>query len=488
MPEAFASPEALVVEDDPNTLEALAELVRREGFEVSTAEDLSRARTLIRERRPQVVLSDLVLPDGRGTELLGLLDEHPRAEVILVTGNATAESALDALRLGAYDYLTKPVDPGRLKALLASVLRTRYLKKTISTLRSQLRQLGRFGQLVGTSPPMQRVYDLIEKVAPTEATVLLTGESGTGKELASEAIHQLSRRHTAPFVALNCGAVASSLIESQLFGHEKGAFTGAIRQYAGCFEQADGGTLLLDEVTEMPLELQVKLLRVLETKTFQRLGGRETRRANVRLIGSTNRDLDKAVREGHFREDLLYRLKVFPIEMPPLRQRLEDLEVLSLYLLVRMNQDSGERKRLSREALEQMSSYPWPGNVRELKNVLNRAFILADEEIRKEHLLPEVLGVARSQEAQLMLRIGMTVSDAERQLIMATLEHLNGNKRQAAETLGVSLKTLYNRLHAYKAQDEAQASAAQTLGLEAADGEEDEEDREERGSRKERDA
>lgn len=442
-------PLALIVDDEPNTLSALDELVRQEGFETRTAVDLESARAAVAREKPQVILCDLVLPDGQGTELLQEVRESPGTEFILITGNATVETAVETLRLGAYDYLTKPLDKARLKALLACVRRTRRLKREISGLRQQLRQLGRFGPLVGMSEPMQKVYNLIERVAPTDASVFLSGESGTGKELAASAIHTLSKRSGGPFVALNCGAVSSTLIESQLFGHERGAFTGAVKSHQGCFEQADGGTLLLDEITEMPADLQVKLLRVLETGQVQRVGDSQLREVDVRLISATNRDPQAAVAEGTLREDLLYRLKVFPITMPPLRARLDDVEMLCLYILADLAVVAGERKDIRQDALDRLTAYDWPGNVRQLKNVLRRAFILAEDEITAEHLADEVLSRDSGAGQPLLMRVGMSVADAERQLVLATLDHLGGDKPKAADLLGMSLKTLYNRLHKY---------------------------------------
>ncbi len=445
---------ALVVEDDEAALQALAALVELESFDVRVARRLSVARAALEEWRPEVVLSDLVLPDGRGTELLGELRDDPSVEVILITGNASVDTAVEALRLGAYDYLTKPVDEARLKTLLANVGRTRELKQEISSLRGELRRLGRFGPMVGTSKPMQQVYDLLEKVAPTDATVLLVGESGTGKELAAEAVHRLSRRRERPFVAVNCGAVAANLIESELFGHEKGAFTGAERQHRGYFEQAGGGTLFLDEVTEMPPELQVKLLRVLETGAVTRVGSTEPIAVDVRIIGATNRDPEKAVADGRLREDLFYRLNVFPVAIPPLRARKGDVELLAEHFLERQRAESGRSQRFAEDALAALAAYPWPGNVRELRNAVQRASIIAGDEVTLDSLPPEVAGGRRpSLGGGLELRPGMSIAEAERKLIELTLDDLGGDKKRAAELLGVSLKTLYNRLNDYAAED-----------------------------------
>jgi len=445
--------EALVIEDDPLTLRALSTLVEIEGFSVRSAATVAEARRQLERTRPVVVLCDVMLPDGKGMEILEELREQSGTEVILITGNASVDTAVEALRLGAYDYLVKPLDEGRLKTLLANLSRTRELREEVLALRHELRQLGRFGSMVGTSTVMQRVYDLIEKGAPSDASVLLTGESGTGKELAAATIHALSRRRTRPFVAVNCGAVASSLIESELFGHERGAFTGATRRHQGFFEQADGGTLLLDEITEMPPELQVKLLRVLETGTLQRVGGSAQIGVDVRIVAASNRDPEQAVESGDLREDLYYRLNVFPIRMPPLREREDDLELLATHLLEELSKQDAREVRLSRQALDVMRMYSWPGNVRELRNVLQRAFILSDGVIQPQALPPEITGDRPPQVGDsdvLEVQVGMSIAEAERRLIVATLEDVDGNKKRAAEVLGVSLKTLYNRLKAYR--------------------------------------
>jgi DNA-binding NtrC family response regulator len=440
---------ALVVDDDVHSLSALAELVEAEGFETATADSLGLARQQLEKQTPDVILSDLMLPDGRGTELLKELVEEPQVEVILITGKATVETAVEALRLGAFDYLTKPIDLGRLKTLLARVKDTRELKQEVSSLRAELRDLGRFGPMVGTAPAMQRVYDLIDKVAPTEATAFLVGESGTGKELAAETIHRLSKRRKGPYLPLNCGAISPTLIESELFGHEKGSFTGAQRQHRGYFERASGGTLFLDEITEMPIELQVKLLRVLETGRIMRVGGDREVEVNVRVIAATNRSPEDAVKDGKLREDLFYRLKVFPIHLPPLRDREGDIETLAQYFLHNLNKREGTQKRFAPETMDRLRLHHWPGNVRELQNVVQRAFILGEQEITPDCLPAELGGEAPIAGPHLHLKVGTSLEDAERRLILATLDQYEGDKKQTAEVLGISLKTLYNRLNQY---------------------------------------
>jgi DNA-binding NtrC family response regulator len=445
----------LIIEDDANLRAALAALVSREGAETHEASTLEEARKRLAERRLDAVLVDLTLPDGSGLDLLGDPELNEAPEYIVVTGDAAAETAVQALKRGALDYLTKPVDRARLRSVLAHVQRTRVLKEEVVGLRGQLRDFGRFGRLVGRSEPMQKVYELIERVAPTDACVFVTGESGTGKELVAETVHLLSRRRTEPFLAVNCGAMAPTLIESEFFGHEKGSFTGADRRRIGFFERANRGTLFLDEITEMPQELQVKLLRVLEVGAVTRVGATELTPVNVRVVAASNRDPAEAVSKGQLREDLLYRLNVFPIELPPLRARGEDVGLLAEYFLEQVNEREATRKRLSPRALERLQALSWPGNVRELKNAVERAAILADTTIEAEMLPVPPADTPLSSDTAFEVRVGTPLAEIERRMILATLESLDGNKRRTAEVLGISLKTLYNRLNVYEAQGQA---------------------------------
>jgi DNA-binding NtrC family response regulator len=446
---------ALIVDDDTDFRDSLGLLVEREGFEVRAAGDLRTARERLAESTPDAVLVDLGLPDGDGMDLLRDATPETDPEFIVVTGNASLESAVRAMRDGALDYLTKPLDRTRLKSILASVCRTRGFKAQLHALRDELRQLGRFGPLVGRTAPMQRVYDLIARVAPTEAGVLLTGERGTGKELVAETIHQLSRRREGPFLAVNCGAVAHSLIESELFGHERGSFTGAHGARRGYFEEANGGTLFLDEVIEMPVELQTKLLRVLETGSVLRVGASSNVTVNVRVIAATNKDPAQAVKDGMLREDLYYRLNVFPIPLPPLRDRMGDVELLADHFLAAVNAREGTAKQFSPEARARLLSYPWPGNVRELKNAVERAAILGDAMLEASALPAEddVPEAVMGDTPFIRIKVGSSVEDAERRLILATLDHLGGDKRRAAEVLQISLKTLYSRIKLYEAAE-----------------------------------
>ena len=445
-------PHLLLVDDDPEAIEWLSELAKAEGFSVATADSLRAARIHMSRLQPDIMLTDLQLPDGKGVELVGDLETRASTEVVMITGHASVESAVEALRLGATDYLVKPVDVERLKAILRRVPKTGELRAEIGELRDELRKLGRFGHILGSSQPMQKLYDQLGRVAPTSASVLLIGESGTGKELAAQTLHDLSRRKRGAFLPLNCGAVSPQLIESELFGHEKGSFTGADRQHKGYFERANGGTLFLDEITEMPQELQVKLLRVLETGSFMRVGTTTPITADVRLICATNRVPEQAVADGKLREDLYHRLNVFPIHMPRLRERGNDIELLAQHFLEMLNKQESAAKAFAPATLAALYAHGWPGNVRELKNYVQRAFILADDVIEAD-LAPATVTAPESA-SLLTVRVGSTLEEVSRRLIEATLAEC-GSKRKAADMLGISLKTLYNRLAAYKANEPA---------------------------------
>ena len=446
-------PVALIIDDEAKSLAAMTELVEKEGFSTMSAGSLAEARDQLAQTRPDVILVDQMLPDGNGLDLLQALEPGSRPEIILITGHASVDSAVAALRVGVLDYLTKPVDIRRLKTVLANVSRTLALKEEIGSLRGELRELGRFGRLIGNSQIMQKVYDLVVKVAPTEATVLLVGESGTGKEEVAATIHELGRRRGQAFLPVNCGAVPANLIESELFGHERGSFTGATQLHRGYFERVSRGTLFLDEITEMPLELQVKLLRVLETGTLLRVGGDEPISVDVRVIAASNRPPETAVKEGKFREDLLYRLNVFPIVLPPLRDRGSDINLLAEHFLAQINREEGTSKKFGAAALRRMAAYSWPGNVRELKNMIRRAFILSEDVVEMDALPvgPAARAVSGAPSSNDAMQVGMLLAEIERHFILATLEHFGGDKRKAAEVLGISLKTIYNRLNNYSA-------------------------------------
>ncbi|WJF89400.1 sigma-54 dependent transcriptional regulator [Paraburkholderia bonniea] len=453
-------PHVLIVDDDLATREALAAIIAEDGLTTAMAADLREARIQLTRQMPDVVFTDLKLPDGSGVELLEELDLRTGIEIIVITGHATVESAVNALKMGAADYLVKPINMQRLKAILSRVPRTGDLKAEIGTLRGELRRMGRFGLMLGHSKPMQAVYDQISRVAPTAASVMLSGESGTGKEVAAQTIHQLSLRRKHAFLAVNCGAISPNLIESEMFGHERGAFTGADRQHKGYFERADGGTLFLDEITEMPAELQVKLLRVLETGMFMRVGTTREIETDVRLIAATNCDPEQAVLEGRLRLDLYHRLNVFPIGLPPLRERGKDVELLAQAFLDELNEQHSTRKHLPETLREMLLGYAWPGNVRELKNYLQRAYIMSSVDSTEVAMVPLQISLARpAAGTAVTIAFGTSLAQADRQLILATLEQCGGVKTRAAEVLGISLKTLYNRLVEYNQEAQADESA-----------------------------
>jgi DNA-binding NtrC family response regulator len=445
------SERVLIVEDDAAARTGLEQLLRNWGFIAESAADGEEALQKVTSFRPAIVISDLVMPRMDGLELLRAL-QLQGADVItlLLTAQGTVDTAVEAMKEGAYDYLTKPVDLQRLKILLDKIVERQSTLREVKVLRRQLREYGAFGSLVGNSPEMRKLYHVVEQAAPTAASVLITGESGTGKELVAQTIHHLSPRNGFPFVAINCAAIPETLLESEIFGHEKGSFTGAADRRQGCFELADRGTLFLDEIGEMTPATQVKLLRVLQERTFRRLGGRNEQSVDVRVIAATNIDPAEAVQKGKLREDLYYRLNVFALRLPPLRERKDDLPLLIQAFITEFN--SRNQKSIAgvdREAMRLLEQYGWPGNVRELRNVIERAIILAPGPFIEPRYLPPPLTEepAPEQRPQVALAPGTTVEEAERRLIMMTLEHTRDNKTRAAEILGISLKTLHNKLN-----------------------------------------
>jgi DNA-binding NtrC family response regulator len=450
----------LIVEDDPATRSGLAELVQAWGFNTDEAPDGEEGLRRVTTFRPAIIVSDLVMPRMGGLELLrALKDQLSDITFILLTAQGTVESAVEAIKEGAYDYLSKPVDPQRLQILLQKSVERQETLREVRHLRRQLREVGTFGRIVGNSAGIRSVYRVIEQAAPTAASVLISGESGTGKELIAQTIHELSPRSSFPFVAINCAAIPETLLESEIFGHEKGAFTGAHDRRTGVFELAHRGTLFLDEIAEMMPATQVKLLRVLQERTFRRLGGRQEQSVDVRVIAATNQNPLDAVRSGKLREDLYYRLNVFAIELPPLRERREDIPLLIQQFLNEFNRANGKNIRaVDQDAMYILEHYPWPGNIRELRNVIERATILADVDFIEARHLPPAL-VSRGEESlpTLTLSPGTTVDEAERRLILLTLEHTRNNKTRAAEILGISLKTLHNKLNRMKEESGARS-------------------------------
>ncbi len=440
----------LVVDDEANARTALAELLRDEGYEVETAADAFKALGKYESFAPHVVVTDLRMPGMDGIELVKKIRAiDDAAGIIVMTAFGAVQSAIDAMRAGAAEYLTKPLNFGELLVVLAKVLETRALRCETRQLHQQVRDRVAPGNLVGMSPPMQRVFEVVEQVAPSRATVLITGESGTGKELVANALHQRSPRASGPFIKLHCAALAESLLESELFGHEKGSFTGAIMRKDGRFQLADGGTLFLDEIGEISPAIQVKLLRFLQEHEYDRVGGTQTIRVDVRVIAATNRNLVEEVAKGRFREDLYYRLNVVALEMPPLRDRKGDIPALAKCFLDRYRQENPKAlDGFAPETLELLMGYDWPGNVRELENAVERAVVLAaGPMIEPRHLPPNVR--RRATPAGMPIIPGATLRDLERYAILETLQATGGSTSKAAEMLGISVRTIQYRLHEY---------------------------------------
>jgi DNA-binding NtrC family response regulator len=456
----------LVVDDEESQRTALASMIKLWGYAVETAADGQEALEKLATFDAHVIVTDLNMPRMSGQELLKKLKEDGDAPPVIVqTAYGSLETSVSMVHdLGAFWFLEKPVQSQALRLLLERAATHEKLAEHAERLERQLSNTGLLGEMVGSSPKMREVFALIQQVAPSRAAVLITGESGTGKELAARAIHMLSPRRAGPFVALNCAAMPDSLMESELFGHEKGAFTGAVDRRAGCFELAQNGTVLLDEIGDMPVALQAKLLRVLEDSRVRRLGGKNEIQLDVRILAATNSPLETAIRDGKFREDLFYRLNVFPIPLPPLRDRKDDLPSLAAALLSDLNRKHGTKVTdVSKDVLERFRAYSWPGNVRELRNVVERAVILAGEgTILPTHLAASfggssvstasAPGVATANGEELRIPVGSTIEQAERALIELTLEHTRHNKTRAAEVLGISQKTLFNKLKEYGAQ------------------------------------
>jgi DNA-binding NtrC family response regulator len=441
----------LIVEDDAAARVGLEQLVKSWGFVADAAVDGEDALEKVTSFRPAIVITDLVMPRMDGLSLLRALQaQGADVTTLLLTAQGTVETAVEAMKEGAYDYLTKPIDIQRLKILLDKIVERQETLREVKALRRQLREHGTFGSMIGNSLEMRKIYQVVEQAAPTSASVLITGESGTGKELVAQTIHQLSPRSAFPFVAINCAAIPETLLESEIFGHEKGAFTGAADRRQGCFELADRGTLFLDEIGEMTPPTQVKLLRVLQERRFRRLGGRNEQSVDVRVIAATNIDPLEAVQKGKLREDLFYRLNVFAMRLPPLRERKEDLGLLAQAFVTEFNtRNQKSIAGVDQQVMRMLEHYAWPGNVRELRNVIERATILAPGPfIEPRHLPPALSSEPPPQhQPQVALAPGTTVEEAERRLIMMTLEHTRDNKTRAAEILGISLKTLHNKLN-----------------------------------------
>jgi DNA-binding NtrC family response regulator len=450
----------LIVEDEENMRQGYEMLLRRWGLDVLGVGNAEDALARFFEYRPAALIADVELPGMDGLALLHRLSEElQRVPVIVITGKGSDERAVQAIEAGAFWYIEKPLQPQVLRALLDRALGKARDQRKVAALTRQLRDAGRLGDMVGASRPMQSIMRLIEQAAPSQASVLITGETGSGKEVVARTLHQLSPRSARPFVAINCSAIPETLMESEIFGHERGAFTGAAERRLGCFELADGGTLLLDEIGEMPAPTQAKLLRVLEDHKVRRLGSKTETPVDVRVIAATNKDPDQAVTDGQLRQDLYYRLNVFHLHLPPLRDHKQDLPLLTEHILRDLNTKHGRQVRgLQPEVAELFQGYSWPGNIRELRNVLERAMIVCERDLISRANLPDDFGHGRAAGASdlssLRFPPGATVDAVERELILQTLA-TTSNKTRAAELLGISLKTLHNKLKEYEAAGNA---------------------------------
>ena len=445
----------LVADDERHIVEGLQMLLADDGYEVDTATDGKTAWEMVQNGGGYgVVLADLRMPELDGLALFAKMREAGIAsEIIIITGSASVDSAVAAMREGAYDYLEKPLNVARLKALLPKALEAYRVKQANRTLEEKLKNLTRFGDLIGQSEEMQSIYGTIEAAAPSNASMLIVGESGTGKELVARAIHDKSNRHKGPFIAINCAAFPREILENELFGHEKGAFTGAINEKAGCFELADGGTLFLDEVAEMEPDIQVKFLRALEQRSFRRLGGKKEVHVDIRVVAATNKNIQRAIDEGKLRDDLYHRLAVIPLVLPPLRERRGDVRILAEAFLRRFAEENGKPlKGFAPETLEFVNSYRWPGNVRELKNAVERAVILArGDMVTLADMRAHELLVTEDREVR--IPVGTKLEMAERTLMLKTFSFVEGNHQRAALMLGMDEDELRNRLNQAVAGD-----------------------------------
>ncbi len=448
----------LIVDDEKNIRNGLAMAMELEGYDTLTAEDGSAAWALMGKKDVDLVITDLRMPNLSGEQLLQKISAaYPRMPVIILTGHGTIETAVDAMRKGAIDFFTKPVELDRLSLVVKKALSTtdlyaehERLKAEVATLKAR----NRYERIVGKSQKMVTLMETVAQVAPTRASVLITGDSGVGKELVADAIHELGNRSKGPFIKVHCAALSASLLESELFGHEKGSFTGAISQKKGRFELADGGTIFLDEIGEIDAATQVKLLRVLQEKKFERVGGEKSITVDVRVVCATNRDLLKEIEKGNFREDLYYRLNVVHLDVPPLRERKEDIPLLMTSFLSQFNKENDKNiEGFSNGAKKAMLSYDWPGNIRELRNSIESAVVLSRSSVIEVEDLPSSIRLA-DKSTQLSLEVGITLAEAEKQLILSTLVMNGGNKTRAAETLGIGRKTLHRKLQEYQIDQE----------------------------------
>ncbi len=447
----------LVVDDEKNIREGLKASLEMEDYSVYLAEDGKAGWNMVNKHEIDLVIADLKMPGMSGEELLKRVSSsYPTIPVIILTGHGTIESAVEAMRNGAYDFITKPVNLDHLSLLIRKALSNRQLVLQYRDLQEEVKRLSErqsAPRLIGKSPEIQKIIRMIEQVAATKASVIITGESGVGKEVVADAIVKLSNRSDKPFVKVHCAALAETLLESELFGHEKGAFTGAVARTRGRFELANTGTIFLDEIAEINQQVQIKILRVLQDKKFERVGGEETQEVDVRVISATNRDLSREIAEGRFREDLYYRLNVVNIHVPPLRQRKDDIPLLASAFLKEFTEENEKAiEGFEAKARDALYSYRWPGNIRELRNAVESAVVMCRSTlIGKEDLPPSI--VSGSEDDQVRVQIGSTLEDAEKEVIRATLRHENGNKSKTAEVLGIGRKTLHRKIQEYRLED-----------------------------------
>jgi len=438
----------LIVDDEVNMLESLSEVLRNKGYLVATARNGLEALEKLKEKYFNMAIADLKMPEMGGMELLEVMKErYPQTPLVMLTGYATINSAVDAMKKGAYDYLVKPFSPDKILLIAKKIMEEENLREENRFLRQELEKKG---EIITQNQKMRRLKDLMKQVASTQATVLITGETGTGKELVARGIHRGGSRKRNLFVKVNCAALAEGVLESELFGHERGAFTDAYIQRRGRFELADGGTLFLDEIGDIPLATQAKLLRVLQEGEFERVGGEETIKVDVRIVAATNQSLPEAIKEKRFREDLFYRLNVVSIDLPPLRERKEDIPLLAQYFLKKHRVANRRVEGISKKALDQLTSYPWPGNVRELENTMERTIILA-----KRHLIEEEDLSLPSRNTVSLGKLDFSLSskslrEIEKTALRAVLEETDWNLSRAAQILEISRTTLYSKIRKHK--------------------------------------
>ncbi len=447
----------LIVDDEKNIREGLGKSLEMDGYEILLAEDGKQGWNQVNEQNVDLVIADLKMPEMSGEELLKRISSaYPTIPVIILTGHGTIESAVEAMRNGAFDFVTKPVNLDRLSLLAKRALSNRELVLQHRTLQAEVERLKshrKTGQIIGKSTQMQKITQMIEQVAATRASVLITGESGVGKELVADAIHNLSNRKDNPYIKVHCAALAESLLESELFGHEKGAFTGAVSMKRGRFELAHTGTIFLDEIGEINQQVQIKILRVLQDKKFERVGGEKTQEVDVRVVSATNRELKTEINEGRFREDLFYRLNVVNIHVPPLRERKEDIPLLISAFLQEFSEENQKTiEGVDPRARLALYNYHWPGNIRELRNCIESAVVMAKGNIITYEDLPPTV-TSGSDADYVKIEVGSSLEDAEREMIRATLNRENGNKSRTADVLGIGRKTLHRKIQDYKLEE-----------------------------------